>query len=199
MPETGEYKIYSEGACDTLISTGITVNYIKSKTIKVTKINFINDSICTDSPFDTIIISIESEPTGDIQKSFLLQDGNAIEFASCSYESLKITCSTVETITDGTFTLKDIEGEDSFTIDQTLNSLSYKASPISKEQKIEQSVMKTNPSFYITKRTADATEPIFYVDNKVIDCVNENETNWKCTPTNKNMPEEKEYEIDYGN
>ena len=73
------YKIFSDGACDTIVDTGITVNNILSKKITITDIYFTTGSkTCTESTIESFTMSINSQPTGDVSTAILKQNSSNI-------------------------------------------------------------------------------------------------------------------------
>ena len=201
MPSTALYKIFSDGACDTIVDTGITVNNILSKKITITDIYFTTGSkTCTESTIESFTMSINSQPTGDVSTAILKQNSSNIIFSICSYDSSTITCSNPSgNFSEGFYSLYSVTGDDSYLFGE-LSQLEYHMNPLGEQIEINPVINKNIIFFDIVLSSQTVEAPLIYVGNdsnkKELSCKKNNKI-LTCYPTQSEMPERKDYSIYY--
>ena len=204
MPSSSEYEIYSQGPCGSIINTGITVTNILPKTITVTHISLGDDTTCHNSSFTSIKLTLDAEPTGSISNVILSSsNSDEISFSHCYYYQTTVLCEEASTITlPGTFTLKSLHGDDTFTFNViTLNKLIYELDPLGTQIEINPIIDKTTFTFTVVLSAESIATPAIYADDngvkREISCRRDTKElkHLICTPTDSEMPESKVYQI----
>ena len=145
LTKDGEYKVYYLGACDVIIYAGITLNYVAPIQIEVLSL-YLSESInCSPTPITKISFTINTLPTTTITDATIV---NTIDetiqyiFDKCtvtdSEGEISVTCNKVDTtFTPGTYRLSKVNGADTYTLSQQVQStiLKYETNPI-KEQSV---------------------------------------------------------------
>ena len=113
MSEDKEYTIYYEDSCGDIQPTGIKVLNVLPKTVTIQTLSFEDDSKCSTNQLSKFKMTFDVEPTGPISKATLTKD--TVDSVFTCTVSLKIaTCETKESLTQGTFTLKEVIGDDTY-------------------------------------------------------------------------------------
>ena len=188
------YLIYYENSCGDIISTGIVVNNVLPKQISVQSLSLSNNKRCTQAPFTEFIMTIDIEETGFVKNAILSKDGIDISF-TCESIDTTITCRTEEEIADGTYTLKEVNGDDTYLLSLVDNELKYVIDPLGTQTVTTYTLKKSSPSFKVQLKDKNTVKPKIYNSNeenkKEIQCTKEAEDSFiTCTPT---LTELKEY------
>ena len=208
----GEYKVYYLGACDVIIYAGITLNYVAPIQIEVLSLYLSETSTCSPTPITKISFTINTLPTTTITDATIV---NTIDetiqyiFDKCtvtdSEGEISVTCNKVDTtFTPGTYRLSKVNGADTYTLSQQVQStiLKYETNPIKEQSNTNPKVNQDTPSFNIELSSEDTIVPKIYVEDDSVllsNCI-KNETDpsiLECTPTLSEMSESKEYKIFY--
>ena len=166
FPSTDLYQIFSDGTCNTIIDTGITVENILSKNITITDLFFnTGNKTCTESSIDSFTMSINSQLTGYVYEAVLKQDNHFIHFSSCSYTINTITCSEPSIdINEGFYSLYTVSGDDNYTVGD-LSLLEYHINPFGEQSEMNPIINKDTHSFDIVLSLTSVEAPVIYVGN----------------------------------
>ena len=212
MTSNGSYDIYIEGACKGDLSTGITVSYVKPIDIQVTKVYIekvdATEKQCQSEPIKQFTFVMNKQPTVSISGAVITKKDDAntqYTFTSCtSSEEAGVfyaTCTYVEDIVDGEYTLTAVNSKDKYTIASSVSAITYEIDPLSLSQtNTTPKIDKTTKEFNVILKSDATPKPDIYVgnaaDKKTLSCTKDGST-VVCKPTDKEMPNTDDYEIYY--
>ena len=205
LTETKEYTVFYKGVCETIKSTGITLDNSIAVDVAVTNIVIVNseNEICSRVPITEIKLTTNSTEPKEVENVVLSKEKSdfSVTYTNCVTQSDYITCRSVDTqIETGAYTIKEVNGiENNFMITGVVSkSISYSVDYISVSTEVTHTInnIKTSFELQLTQETSDVS---LYVEtkDKLLPCTKKEDLLYECTPNDTVMPTSKTYELFY--
>ena len=115
LTETKEYTVFYKGVCETIKSTGITLDNSIAVDVAVTNIVIVNseNEICSRVPITEIKLTTNSTEPKEVENVVLSKEKSdfSVTYTNCVTQSDYITCRSVDTqIETGAYTIKEVNG-----------------------------------------------------------------------------------------
>lgn len=165
--QSGKNEIFYDNQCGVTSTTGITVNYSPFDRITINKISIGNsDTQCTNSPITTFTLTLGQDDSSSEATGTLIKDDKEIEY-KCSIDNKRtITCTTSESISEGTYTIQSIKGANVYDFNDGLSKqLIYETEPLGIQNVTNPIIRSPSPIFTINLKSSDTPKPTIYVGN----------------------------------
>ena len=205
LTETKEYTVFYKGVCETIKSTGITLDNSIAVDVAVTNIVIVNseNEICSRVPITEIKLTTNSTEPKEVENVVLSKEKSdfSVTYTNCVTQSDYITCRSVDTqIETGAYTIKEVNGiENNFMITGVVSkSISYSVDYISVSTEVTHTINNIKTSFEL-KLTQETSDVALYVEtkDKLLPCTKKEDLLYECTPNDTVMPTSKTYELFY--